>query len=454
MKDEYEHPVTNKSLYSLESEQRVIGALLIDPEAIDRVSETVDSSDFYDQRHRLIFSAIFGLAAERQLIDYITVCQWLDDRGQLKDAGGETYVARLSHESASSAGIGTYAEMVRDKSLIRQLIRVTTETLESARQPEDKKAHVLIDEAQSRLFKLNDARSSGSTFVLAKDALPSVISTIESANAQKSAITGLPTGFEDLDQKTSGMHPGQLIIIAARPSMGKTAFAMNIAEFVAQLPDKKVGFFSLEMPTNELLTRSLSSLSKVPLVKLRNGNLSKDDWPRLANGIASFNDVQLYIDETSNLNPVLFRSRARKLKNEHGLDLLIVDYLQLMSGTNGSTGANRTSEISEISRSLKLLAKELGIPIIALSQLNRGAEGRSDKRPMMSDLRESGAIEQDADVILFLYRDEVYNKDNEENKGIAEVIISKQRNGPIGMVRMTFNGETARFDNYAPPDSF
>lgn len=456
MKSEYKMTETySKSSVSLESEQRVIGALLVDPEALDSVTDILQASDFYDLRHRLIYSAIMDLSIGHQLIDHVTVMQWLEDRGYLQEAGGQTYPARLYGESASSAGIQTYANTVKDKSLIRQLIQASTETLEAAKVPESKDATILIDEAQARLFALTNSRGGESYFVKAVDGINEVINKIQEANAKKSSITGLPTGFDDLDKKTSGLHPGELIIIAARPSMGKTSFAMNIAEYVAQLPDKNVGFFSLEMPTVELLTRSLSSLSRVPQNRLRNGNLQEKDWSLISNALPCFRDnFNMFISDRTDLNPVTIRSRARKLKHDVGLDLLVVDYLQLMSGSQGFNGMNRTQEISEISRSLKLLAKELEIPVIALSQLNRGVDSRSDKRPILSDLRESGAIEQDADVILFLYREEVYEKEKEEIKGIAEVIIGKQRNGPIGTVRMTFNGELTRFDNYAGPDDF
>jgi replicative DNA helicase len=438
---------------ALEAEQRVIGALLIDPDALDIVSGVLTVNDFFDSRHRALFQAILDLTEARQPVDTITVCEWMNDRGMLAEIGGMQYPVSLANESMSSASIHAYAKIVKEKSVIRDLIRVATDVLEMAYRPENRDAQVLVDEAQARLFALAEGRDqTGSSFISAKEALREVVAQIESASEKKSPITGLPTGYEDLDRETSGLHPGQLVIIAGRPSMGKTAFAMNIAENVACDQEKTVAVFSMEMPVHELMVRALASQSRVSQGRIRNGNLSTSDWEILYNGFSRLSRSRLYIDDSPALSPMVLRSRARSLKRKVGLDLIVVDYLQLMQIPGG--GGNRVGEISEISRSLKALAKEMSIPVIALSQLNRGLENRTEKRPQMSDLRESGAIEQDADLILFLYREEVYKKEDESIKGIAEVIIGKQRNGPTGTVRMTFSGEYTRFDNYAPDAVF
>jgi replicative DNA helicase len=438
---------------SLESEQRVIGAMLIDPHAIDVVAELLVEKDFFDRRHQQIFHSIMELTSAQQSIDVVTVSEWLDNQGLLAEMGGMQYLANLASEATSSASIRAYAKIVREKAMIRDLIRTATDILEMAWQPENRDARTLIDEAQERIFALSEGRSdTGSSFISAKDALRETIDHIELASKNRNSVTGLPTGYEDLDQQTSGLHPGQLVIIAGRPSMGKTAFAMNIVENVSCDQEKTVAVFSMEMPVHELMMRTLSSRSRVSQGRLRNGNLHDSDWARIASVVGPISKSHIYMDASPALSPMDLRSRARKLKKEKGLDLIVVDYLQLMQIPGG--GGNRVGEISEISRSLKSLAKELSVPVIALSQLNRSLENRTDKRPMMADLRESGAIEQDADLILFLYREEVYKKDSEEVKGIAEVIIGKQRNGPIGTVRMTFSGEYTRFDNYTPETGF
>lgn len=439
--------------HALEAEQRIIGALLIDPEALEIIADLLATEDFYDPRHRTLFEAILKLTAAQRPVDTVTVCEWLINHEQLETVGGVSYPSSLASEASSSAGIRAYANIVRDKADIRRLIRAATDTLDTAYRPENRDAQGLIDEAQARIFALTENRQRGaSSFISAKQALLDVVDQIEAVAQSQSAVTGLPTGYEDLDRDTSGLHPGQLVIIAGRPSMGKTAFAMNIAEHVSCEQKKTVAVFSMEMPVHELMLRALASRSRVSQSRLRNGSIQSSDWGRLNNGMGELSESCLYIDDSPALSPLELRSRARKLKKEHGLDLIVVDYLQLMQ-VPGS-GGNRVGEISEISRSLKTLAKELSIPVIALSQLNRGLENRTDKRPQMSDLRESGAIEQDADLILFLYREEVYKKEDQEIKGVAEVIIGKQRNGPIGTVRMTFNGEFTRFDNYAPDKAF
>ncbi|MBE7566520.1 MULTISPECIES: replicative DNA helicase [Acidithiobacillus] len=435
--------------HSIEAEQSVIGALLIDPESADQVMEAVAAEDFYERRHRLIFQTISNMLNAGRVVDAVTVSETLQDHEHLADAGGVQYLLLLANETPSAANVLAYARIVRERATLRQLIRVGREIAELAYRPDGREARMLLDEAESRVFQLAEGQQrAGKGFVQLKEALPAVIDRIEAVARDKKGVTGLATGFADLDEKTSGLHPGQLVIVAGRPSMGKTSFAMNVAEHVACVEGKNVLVFSMEMPTDEIVLRALSSRGRVDQHRLRNGTLGNDDWPRLAHAIGELGTAPLFADDSAALSPADLRSRARRLKREQGLDLIVVDYLQLMQVPG--RGDNRVAEISEISRSLKALAKELSIPVIALSQLNRSLENRTEKRPQMSDLRESGAIEQDADLILFLYRDEVYNKDNEEVKGIAEVIIGKQRNGPIGTVRMSFFGEYTRFENYAP----
>ncbi|WP_298171084.1 replicative DNA helicase [Acidithiobacillus sp.] len=435
--------------HSIEAEQSVIGALLIDPDTADQVTEAVTAEDFYERRHRQIFLAISAMLGAGRAVDAVTVSEWLQDHEQLADVGGVQYLLMLANETPSAANVLAYARIVRERATLRDLIRVGREIAELAYRPEGREAQSLLDEAESRVFQLAEGQQrAGEGFKQLKDALPAVIDRIEAIAREKKGVTGLSTGFADLDEKTSGLHPGQLIIVAGRPSMGKTSFAMNIAEYVACNEGKPVAVFSMEMPIDEIVLRALSSRGRVDQHRLRNGSLGNDDWPRIAHAIGELGNAPLFADDSAALTPTELRSRARRLKREHGLALIVVDYLQLMQVPG--RGDNRVAEISEISRSLKALAKELSIPVIALSQLNRSLENRTEKRPQMSDLRESGAIEQDADLILFLYRDEVYYKDKEEVKGIAEVIIGKQRNGPIGTVRMSFFGEYTRFENYAP----
>jgi len=435
--------------HSIEAEQSVIGALLIDPETAEQVTEAVTAEDFYERRHRQIFQAISAMLGAGRAVDAITVSEWLQDHEQLADVGGVQYLLMLANETPSAANVLAYARIVRERATLRDLIRVGREIAELAYRPEGRQAQALLDEAESRVFHLAEGQQrAGEGFQQLKDALPAVIDRIETIARERKGVTGLSTGFADLDEKTSGLHPGQLVIVAGRPSMGKTSFAMNIAEHVACIEGKPVAVFSMEMPTEEIVLRALSSRGRVDQHRLRNGSLGNDDWPRIAHAIGELGNAPLFADDSAALTPTDLRSRARRLKREHGLALIVVDYLQLMQVPG--RGDNRVAEISEISRSLKALAKELSIPVIALSQLNRSLENRTEKRPQMSDLRESGAIEQDADLILFLYRDEVYYKDKEEVKGIAEVIIGKQRNGPIGTVRMSFFGEYTRFENYAP----
>ena len=436
--------------HSIEAEQGVLGALMLSPEAFEKVAMLVNEADFYQFNHRLIFRAISAISSNNQPVDVITVTDWLRNNEFLEDAGGIHYVGALAQETPSVNNNQVYAEIVRERSVLRQLIKVSNDIADSAFEPSGKSSQELLDVAEQSVFSIADqsSKSSGGFHDINK-VLSNAVNRINFLFESGSAITGLSTGFDELDEKTSGFQNSDLIIIAGRPSMGKTAFSMNIAEHAAMTGDKPVAVFSMEMPAEQLAMRLISSLGRVELQSLRTGKLSEQDWPRITSAITLLNQKRsVFIDDTPALTPTDLRARARRLKREHGLGLIVIDYLQLMRVANG--GDNRTAEISEISRSLKALAKELDVPVVALSQLNRGLEQRPDKRPIMSDLRESGAIEQDADVIIFIYRDEVYNPDNPETQGTAEVLIRKQRNGPIGSVKLSFLGQFTRFENFSP----
>lgn len=435
---------------AIEAEQAVLGSILLDNNAWDQIVELIQSEDFYRKEHRLIFSGIQKMLEDGQPVDVLTLGKFLENRGELDAVGGLAYLGTLVNETPTAANVQAYARIVRDKALARSLIRVGTQVTELAYQPDGRPATALLDEAERLIFEISEAQSRGrGGFRSLNSLLTDVVDHIETMARDNRKITGVATGFVDLDERTSGLQASDLVIIAGRPSMGKTAFAMNIAEHVAVAEKLPVAVFSMEMPGNQITLRLLSSRGRIDQHKVRTGKLGVDDWPRLAHTMGELSEAPLFIEDTPALTPLELRSKARKLKREHGLSLIVVDYLQLMQVPGRSD--NRTSEISEISRSLKALAKELNVPVIALSQLNRGLENRTDKRPQMADLRESGAIEQDADLIMFIYRDEVYHKDKDDNKGIAEIIIGKQRNGPIGVVRLTFLGEYTRFENYAGP---
>ena len=437
--------------HSLEAEQSVLGGLLLDESAWDRVADVVGESDFYRRDNRLIFSAIRAMREGMLPADVVTVSEWLGARSQLEEAGGLAYLGDLARNTPSAANIVAYASIVRERAILRELIRVGGEIASAAYQTEGRTAAVLLDEAEQRVFELAERDGRGaSSFSVLKDVLDRVVERIDLLFHSDSAITGVATGFTDLDDKTSGLQPGDLVIIAGRPSMGKTSFAMNIAEHAAIKEGRPVAIFSMEMPAEQLTMRMLSSLGRIDQQRMRTGRLDDQDWDRLTSAINMLTATPIYIDDTPALTPADLRARCRRLKREHGLGMVVVDYLQLMQVAG--TKENRTTEISEISRSLKALAKEMSVPVVALSQLNRSLESRTDKRPVMSDLRESGAIEQDADVILFIYRDEVYHEDSAD-KGKAEIIIGKQRNGPIGRVTLTFLGQHTRFENFAP-DSY
>ncbi len=433
---------------SVEAEQSVLGGLLLDNAAWDRIADRLVAEDFYRHDHRLIFQHIARLIDHSRPADAITVYEALQTSGKAGDSGGLVYLNSLAQNTPSAANIRRYAEIVRERAVLRRLISVGEEVAASALNPQGREAKQILDEAETKVFQIAEqgARDKGG-FKKLDVLLGSVVERIQELfdRGSSSDVTGVPSGFTDLDSKTAGFQEGDLIIIAGRPSMGKTALALNIGQHVAIDMGMPVAVFSMEMGAEQLAMRLLGSVGRIDAHRLRTGRLTDEDWPKLTEAIERMQAAPLHIDETPALNSLELRARARRLAREYGkLGLIVVDYLQLMSAN--AAGENRATEISEISRSLKGLAKELKVPVIALSQLNRTVEQRQDKRPVMSDLRESGAIEQDADVILFIYRDEVYNPDSPD-KGVAEIIIGKQRNGPIGRVQLRFGGEHTRFDN-------
>jgi replicative DNA helicase len=435
--------------HSIEAEQSVLGGLLLDNAAWDRIADFVREDDFYRYDHRIIFQHIVKLINATRPADVITVYEALSSSGKAEEVGGLTYLNALAQNTPSAANIRRYAEIVRDRGVLRRLITVSDEISGQAFNPQGKEVKQLLDEAESKIFAIAEEGARGAQgFLEIQPLLTQVVERIDELynRDNQNDITGVPTGFIDLDRMTSGLQPGDLIIVAGRPSMGKTAFSINIGENVAIDSGLPVAVFSMEMGGAQLAMRMLGSVGRLDQHRLRTGRLNDEDWPRLTHAIQKMNEIQFYIDETPGLSSIELRARSRRLARQCGkLGLIIVDYLQLMGAS--TPGENRASEISEISRNLKGLAKELHCPVIALSQLNRSLEQRPNKRPVMSDLRESGAIEQDADVILFIYRDQVYNPDSPD-KGTAEIIIGKQRNGPIGTVRLTFLGEYTKFDNY------
>jgi len=439
--------------HSVEAEQSVLGGLLLEASALDKITDLVLPDDFYRQEHRLIYRQIVRLSEMAKPVDVITVAEALEIAGELDKVGGLPYLGSLAQNVPSAANIRRYGEIVRERSIMRKLAEVGSDIASSAYNPTGRDAAQLLDEAESKVFEIAEAGSKGKQgFIPMPPLLTQVVERIETLYARDNAsdVTGIATGFTDLDRKTSGLHPGDLIIIAGRPSMGKTALAINIAENVAMDSKLPVAIFSMEMGATQLVMRMIGSVGKLNQQDLRTGKLQDDDWGRLTQALGKLNDAPIHIDESAALSSLDLRARSRRLSRlNNGLGLIVVDYLQLMSSNVGKASENRATEISEISRSLKALAKELQVPVIALSQLNRSLEQRTDKRPVMSDLRESGAIEQDADLILFIYRDEVYNPDSQQ-QGKAEIIIGKQRNGPIGKIELAFRGEYTRFDNLAP----
>jgi len=442
--------------HSIEAEQSLLGGLLLDNQAFDKIADQVTADDFYRDDDRRIFRHLVKLIQAAKPADVVTVAESIDASEDRERTGGAAYLGALSRNTPSALNIRRYAELVRERSVQRRLAQVATEIAENALGPSGKDVRQLLDEAESRIMEVGEAGTRSSQgFKDIKQELARVFERLDELyhSENRSGITGIPTGFIDLDEKTAGLQPGDLIIIAGRPSMGKTALALNIAEHVAVDNGLPVAIFSMEMSGTQLASRVLGSIAHVDQHKMRTGRLSDEEWQQLSHAMGRLHEAPVFIDETAALNALELRARARRMRRQCGkLGLVVVDYLQLMSAS--SQGENRATEISEISRGLKALAKELETPVIALSQLSRAVEGRNDKRPMMSDLRESGAIEQDADVIFFIYRDEVYFPDKPEVKGRAEVIIGKQRNGPIGRVELAFLGQYTRFENLASTSSY
>ncbi len=436
---------------SVEAEQSLIGGLMLNKEAWDKVADAVSSEDFYRNDHRLIFRAIAELVEDGSPCDVVTVSEFLDQRGELAKSGGLEYLASLANETPGAANARAYANIVRERSMLRELINAGNEISGSAFTTDGRPASELVDEAERRVFEIAEKGSRGRTgFRSLKQILPETVDRIDMLHQSDGDITGISTGFAEFDKMTAGLQGGDLVIVAGRPSMGKTTLAVNIAENAAIGSRVPTAIYSMEMPAQQLAFRMISSLGRVDMKNLRTGNFPDEDWSRINTAVQLMSDAPIFIDDTAGLSPTEIRARARRLQREHGLGLIVVDYLQLMS-VAGNT-ENRATEISVISRSLKALAKELDLPIIVLSQLNRSVEQRTDKRPVMSDLRESGAIEQDADLIVFIYREEVYNPDTPK-KGLADISIAKQRNGPIGDFLLTFVGRYTKFENFVP-DSY
>ncbi|EKD72578.1 MAG: hypothetical protein ACD_45C00633G0005 [uncultured bacterium] len=432
--------------HSIEAEQSVLGGLMLDNRAWDQIADRVHENDFYRHDHRLIYRVMNKLADHTKPLDVLTVAEALREIHELENAGGDVYLFELANNIPSVANIKAYADIVRERSVLRQLIGTANDIAGRAFNPQGRTSVELLDEAERQVFAISEQGARNGGPVNINEFLAKTMERIDTLANLDDPITGVPTGYHDLDEKTSGLQQADLVIIAGRPSMGKTTFAMNIAEHVVMKSQLPVLIFSMEMPGEAIVMRLLSSLSRIDQLKIRTGKIEEQDWPRVMSSVSILTEAPMFIDDSPALSPAELRARARRLAKEQGqIGMIVVDYLQLMQvpGFN----ENRTAEISEISRSLKALAKELNVPVIALSQLNRGLEQRADKRPVMSDLRESGAIEQDADLILFIYRDEVYNE-NSPDKGTAEINIAKQRNGPIGKVRLTFSGQYTRFDNF------
>ena len=438
--------------HSLEAEQSVLGGLMLSATAWDKVADKVTEVDFYREDHRLIFRAIHDLHEASQPCDAVTVSEWFESHGKADQVDGGNYVSQLANNTPSAANVGAYANIVREKSILRSLIDVGAQITSSAFSTEGRESRSLLEEAERLVFAIAEKGArGGSGFVSVQDALKEAMEKIDELNAFEGDITGIPTGYQDFDRLTAGLQPSDLIIVAGRPAMGKTTFAMNIAEHAAIKHGKSVAVFSMEMASLQLVMRMFSSVGQIDQTRIRTGSLDDMDWPKLTSAMNLLHKSKIFIDDTPALSPAELRARARRLKREHDVDLIVVDYLQLMSVPDSKE--NRATEIAEISRSLKTIAKELNVPVVALSQLNRALEQRPNKRPVMADLRESGAIEQDADLIVFIYRDEVYNPETSE-KGKAEIIIGKHRNGSTGTVQLAFQGPWLRFVNLAPESAY
>ena len=435
--------------HSVEAEQAVLGGLMIDNTEWDTVADAVLSVDFYRAEHQLIFQTMTQQSEARSPIDVVTLVEALDSLNELDNAGGLDYLSDLAGNARGTANIHAYTDIIRERAILRRLISVANNIADTGYNTGGKKAAEILNGAEQQVFNIRDERPKDQGPVPINPLLTKAVDRVDELAGLDGSLTGLASGYQDLDEMTSGWQKSDLVIVAGRPSMGKTAFAMNLVENAVLTGEQPVLVFSLEMPSESLIFRLLSSIGRINQTKLRTGQLTEEDWPGFNNAVAKLKDRPLFIDESASVSPMEMRARARRIVREHGqLGMIVVDYLQLMQikGTN----ENRVNEISEISRSLKLLAREFECPVIALSQLNRGLEQRPNKRPQMSDLRESGAIEQDADLITFIYRDEVYNEDSPD-KGMAEIIIGKHRNGPIGTVRLSFLGQFTRFESHVQP---
>ncbi len=433
---------------SIGAEQALIGGLMLNAQAWDKIADVIVGEDFYRKDHGVIFAAIANLVEGGSPCDVVTVSEHLDGRGELDQAGGLEYLATLANETAGAANARAYAKIIRETSTLRALINAGNEISGNAFTSGERNAAQIVDEAERLVFEIAEKGSRGRRgFKSLKQILPEAVDRIDLLHQSEGSITGISSGYHEFDKLTAGLQAGELVIIAGRPSMGKTTLALNIGENAAIGSKVPTAIFSMEMPSQQLAFRMISSLGRVDQTHLRTGNFPDEDWSRINTAVQLMSEAPIFIDDTPSLSPTEIRARARRLHREHGLGLIIIDYLQLMQ-VEGSK-ENRATEISEISRSLKALAKELEVPVIALSQLNRSVEQRADKRPVMSDLRESGAIEQDADLIVFIYREEVYNQDT-PRKGIADIAIAKQRNGPIGDFPLTFVGRYTKFENWVP----
>ncbi len=433
--------------HSIDAEQAVLGGLMLSPEAWDKVADRLNEDDFYRKDHRVIFRAISELSNKGMPCDAVTLGEWFESQGLSDLVGGTAYILQLANTTPSAANIIAYCDIVREKSVLRQLIDAGTEIVGDGFAPEGRSTQEILESAEQRVFRIAEAGARGRQgFVPMRTAVKDAFAILHHRFENRGTVTGMPTGFTDLDELTAGLQPSDLIIVAARPAMGKTAFSLNMAEYAAMKTKRAVAVFSMEMSASQLAFRLISSVGRINQQHLRNGDIQEEEWPRVTSAITLLSEAKIFIDDTPALSPGELRARCRRLKREHDLGLIVIDYLQLMQVPGNKE--NRATEISEISRSLKALAKELNVPVIALSQLNRSLEQRQDKRPVMADLRESGAIEQDADVIMFIYRDDYYNQDSPD-KGLAEIIIGKQRSGPTGSLKLTFLGQYTKFENYA-----
>ncbi|WP_214627089.1 replicative DNA helicase [Paenibacillus agaridevorans] len=428
---------------NMEAEQAVIGAILIQPEALITAMERVRSEDFYSSSHSRIYEAMIELGEDNQPVDLVTLTAHLQDQGLLEEIGGVSYLAKLANAVPTAANIDYYAQIVEEKSMLRRLIRTATNIVSDGyANAED--VGVLLSDAEKKILEISNRRSSGG-FISIRDVLMEVFEKVEFLYSNKGGPTGIPSGFVDLDRMTAGFQRSDLIIVAARPSVGKTAFALNVAQNVGVRAKETVAIFSLEMSAAQLVQRIICAEANVDATRMRTGSLEGDDWEKLTMAIGALAEAEIYIDDTPGITVADIRAKCRRLKKERGLGMILIDYLQLIEG-RGKAGENRQQEVSEISRTLKMIARELEVPVIALSQLSRGVEQRQDKRPMMSDLRESGSIEQDADIVAFLYRDDYYDKESEK-KNIIEIILAKQRNGPVGTVELVFLKNFNKFVN-------